>query len=112
MYVLNVLVTTNLGVTNIMDAVLYGFRLSHCTHSIRASLHRLSKSSYNEHNRIITTVVPPLMQYAGNMNDKLFPCPVAMILTMGLCPVMMAWIVFSYNPRNSTFSPINSFNFA
>src|SRR5450432_38892 len=98
MYILNVLVTTNSGVTNTMDAVSCGFRLSHWTHSIRASLHRLSKSSYNEHNGIITTVVPLLTQYAGNMNDKLFPCPVAMILTMGLCPVMIAWMVFSCNP--------------
>src|SRR5271167_3874746 len=90
MYVLNVLVTADSGVTNTMDAVSCGLRLSHWTHSMRASLHRLSKSSCNEHNGIITTVVPPLTQYAGNINDKLFPSPVAIMLTMGLCPVMMA----------------------
>src|SRR5271168_4522861 len=112
MYVLNVLVMADSGVTNTMDAVSCGLRLSHCTHSIRASLHCLSKSSCNEHNGTMTTVVPPLTQYAGNMNNMLFPSLVAMILTIGLCPVIMACIVFSYNPRNSAFSPINSFNFA
>src|SRR5450432_4627880 len=111
MYVLNVLVTADSGVTNTMDAVSCGLRLSHWTHSMRASLHRLSKSSFYEHNGIMTTVVPPLTQYAGNINNMLFPSPVAIILIMGLCPVMMAWMVFSYNPRNSAFSPINSFNF-
>src|SRR5579862_9760957 len=110
MNVLNVLVMADSGVTNIMDAVLCGLRLSYCTHSIQASLHRLSKSSCNEHNGIITTVVPPLTQYAGNINNKLFPSPVAITLTIGLCPVMMACMVFSCKPRNSAFCPINSFN--
>src|ERR1700722_19794340 len=111
MYVLNVLVTADSGVTNTIDAVLCGLRLSHWTHSMRASLHRLSKSSCNEHNGMITMVVPLWTQYAGNMNNMLFPSPVAIILTMGLCPVIMACTAFSCNPRNSAFSPINSFNF-
>ena len=111
MYVLNVFVTADSGVTNTMDAVSCGLRLFYCTHSMRASLHRLSMSSYNEHNGIMTTVVPPLTQYAGNINNKLFPSPVAMILTIRLCPVMMACMLFSCKPRNLAFSPINSFNF-
>src|SRR5271169_5904959 len=110
-YVLNVLVTADSGITNTMDAVSCSLQLSYWTYSIQVSLHRLSKSSCNEHNRIITTVVPPLTQYAGNINNKLFPSPVAIILTMGLCPVMMACMVFSCNPQNPAFSPINSFNF-
>ena len=110
-YILNVLVIANLGVTNIINAVLYSFQLSHQTHSMCTSLHCLSKSSCNEHNRIITTVVPLLMQYASNINNKLFPSPIAIILTMGLYSVIMAYIVFSCNLRNSAFSPINSFNF-
>src|SRR5271155_3627781 len=101
MNVANVFVTADSGVTNTIGAVSCGLRLSHWTHSMRDSLHRLSKSSCNEHNGIITTVVPPLTQYAGNMNNMLFPSPVAMILTMGLCPVMMACMLFSCNPRNS-----------
>src|SRR5271163_1160913 len=111
MYVLNVFVTADSGVTNTMDAVSCGLRLSHWTHSIRASLHRLSKSSCNEHNGMMTTVVPPFTQYAGNINNMLFPSPVAMILTMGLWPVITACMLCSCIPRNSAFGPINSFIF-
>ena len=111
MYILNVFVTTDSSVTNIMDAISCGFQLSHCIYSIRASLYYLSKSSYNEYNGIIIIVVPLLMQYASNINNKLFPSPIAIILTIGLYLVIMAYIVFSYNLRNSAISPINSFNF-
>src|SRR5277367_6266909 len=95
MYVLNVLVTADSGVTNTMDAVSCGLRLSHWTYSMRASLHRLSKSSCNEHNGIITTVVPLLTQYASNINNMLFPSLVAIILTIRLCLVIIAYILFS-----------------
>src|SRR5579862_5920996 len=110
MNVLNVLVMADSGVTNIIDAVLYSLRLSYRTHSIQASLHCLSKSSCNEHNGIITTMVPLLTQYTGNINNKLFPSPVAITLTIGLCPVIMACMVFSCKLQNSAFCPINSFN--
>src|SRR5579862_6131004 len=110
MNVLNVLVMADSGVTNIIDAVSCGLRLSYRTHSIQASLHCLFKSSCNEHNGIITTVVPLLTQYASNMNNKLFPSPVAITLTIGLCPVIIAYMVFSYKLQNSAFCPINSFN--
>src|SRR5579871_1902008 len=110
MNVLNVLVIADSGVTNIIDAVLCSLRLSYCIHSIWASLYCLSKSSCNEHNRIITTIVPLLTQYTSNINNKLFPLPVAITLTIGLCLVIIVYIVFSYKLQNSAFCPINSFN--
>src|SRR5579871_3750184 len=97
MNVLNVLVIADLGITNIIDAVLYSLRLSYYIYSIQASLHCLSKSSCNKHNRIITTVVPLLTQYASNINNKLFPSPVAITLTIRLYLVIIAYIVFSCN---------------
>ena len=97
MYILNILVIANSSITNIIDTILYSLQLSYYIYSIWASLYYLSKSSYNKYNRIITIVVPLLMQYTSNINDKLFPSPIAIILTIGLYLVIIVYIVFSYN---------------
>ena len=62
------------------------------------SLHHHTSSSYhlNKFNGTITIVNPPLLNLAGNMNNKLFPLPVAMITITLLVPVAHAVGVYPF----------------
>ncbi|ENH63561.1 hypothetical protein FOC1_g10000048, partial [Fusarium oxysporum f. sp. cubense race 1] len=53
-----------------------------------------------------TTVTPSGVQYAGNMNVKLFPPPVGVTCTIGHSPRATARITGSCNPRNVADGPI------
>ena len=42
---------------------------------------------------------------ASNINNKLFPTPIPMILTMGLSPLIIALITAFYIPQNYAPAP-------
>ncbi|GKU12906.1 unnamed protein product, partial [Fusarium langsethiae] len=63
-------------------------------------------SSSNATNGVITTVTPSGVQYAGNINVKLFPPPVGVTCTIGHSPRATARITDSYNPLNVADGPI------
>ncbi|TQV89938.1 hypothetical protein IF1G_11399 [Cordyceps javanica] len=63
-------------------------------------------SSCNATNGIITTVRPCCEQYAGNMNDMLFPPPVGVTYTTGLSPRTIAAITLACPGRNVAPLPL------
>jgi hypothetical protein len=106
----NPFLTADSGITNITFTPSGGRRLFHSRYMIPIAWHRLFMSYRNIINDIITTVIPLLLQNAGNMNNKLFPPSVLITTITELSSVMMALIAGSCAPRNSAFLPMTCFN--
>jgi hypothetical protein len=67
-------------------------------------------SPYNVINRMTTTVIPPCLAYASNMNNKLFPPPVSMTATTGLSPAIIAAMASFCTLQNLAALSIIRFN--
>ncbi|KAF1828409.1 hypothetical protein BDW02DRAFT_512369 [Decorospora gaudefroyi] len=50
----------------------------------------------NAINRITIIVVLLYSTYTSNINNKLFPLPISIIATIGLSPIIIAYIAFFY----------------
>jgi hypothetical protein len=63
-------------------------------------------SPRNAINRMTTTVVPPYLAYASNINNKLFPPPISITATIRLFSTTIAATASFCTPRNLAVLPI------
>lgn len=101
---------TNLGVTNTINTSSIVLPDCQTMLVILYLLYQSFMSVCNNCNRTTTIVVPPCMQNASNINNKLFLELVPITTNIRLLPQKMAVIAFLYSLQNWLRSPIYALN--